>query len=187
MESLQILGGRGFPEMETAAVLRRGDKGKLDARAEAEDSIAGDLEDAVYLRHDFMLLAATVQERNDRVGIQQETQTVCPLKETGFLPGTRGRPRWASTCFLNSSEEIERREDRISCIRCSLMSGRTMDSGLSVAFTGHEESVSSAWQQAGFGRAVSSPLRPSFPEKDPSGQPAQSAWTAAMIRSAMCW
>ena len=141
METLQILGGRGFPEMETAAVLGRGDKGKLDARAEAEDSVAGDLEDAVSLRRDFMFLAATVQERNDRIRIQQETHTVCPLKETGFLPGTRGRPRWASTCFLNSSEEIERREDRISCIRSSLISGRTMDFGLWLGFTGHETSA----------------------------------------------
>jgi hypothetical protein len=74
------------------------------------------------------------------VRIQQETQTVCPLKETGFLPGTSGRPRWASTCFLNSSEEIERREDRISCIRSSLISGRMVDFGLWVAFTGHEDS-----------------------------------------------
>lgn len=71
--------------------------------------------------------------------VQQETQTVCPSKETGFLPGERGRPRWASTCFLNSSEEIERREDKISCIRSSLISGRTgVAVGRSV-FTGHED------------------------------------------------
>jgi hypothetical protein len=76
---------------------------------------------------------------NDFLRVQQETQTVCPLKETGFLPGESGRPRCASTCFLNSSEVIERREDKISCIRSSLMSGRTGDFGVWLGFTGHED------------------------------------------------
>lgn len=90
-----------------------------------------------------MLLAAAVQVRGDFVRIQQETQTVCPLKETGFLPGKRGRPRWASTCFLNSSEEIERREDKISRIRSSLISGRTgVAVGRSV-FTAHKNRAES--------------------------------------------
>jgi hypothetical protein len=73
------------------------------------------------------VLTAAVQEGDDFLRVQQETQTVCPFTETGFLPGKRGRPRWASTCFLNSSEEIERCEDKISRIRSSLMSGRMGD------------------------------------------------------------
>lgn len=82
--------------------------------------------------------------------VQQETQTVCALKVTGFLAGKRGRPRWASTCFLNSSEEIERREDKISRIRSSLMSGRTGDFWGWLGFTGHEARADSGWRQVGF-------------------------------------
>jgi hypothetical protein len=81
--------------MESAGILRGGDKGQLDAGAEAEDSIAGDFENALVVFQDFMLLAATIEEGDDFLRVQQETQTVCPFMETGFLPGERGRPR----CF----------------------------------------------------------------------------------------
>ncbi|MFM2243159.1 MAG: hypothetical protein RLZ97_2014, partial [Verrucomicrobiota bacterium] len=67
--------------------------------------------------------------------------------ETGLLPGKRGRPRWASTCFLNSSEEIERREDKISCIRSSLISGRMGEAFGRSVFTWHEDRAESVWGQ----------------------------------------
>jgi hypothetical protein len=127
VEALQILDGRGFPEVEAAGVLRRGDQRQFDAGAEPEDAVAGDFEDPLTLFQNLMLLPPAIKEGNDLIRDQQETQTVCPSKETGFLPGKRGRPRWASTCFLNSSEEIERCEDKISRIRSSLMSGRMGD------------------------------------------------------------
>jgi len=43
----------------------------------------------------LVFLAATDDLVRKVAGIQQETQTVCPLKETALLPGERGRPR----CF----------------------------------------------------------------------------------------
>jgi len=131
--------------VEAAGVPRRGDQRQLDAGAEAEDAVAGDLQDALALFQNFMLLSPAIKEGNDLIRNQQETQTVCPPKETGLLPGKRGRPRWASTCFLNSSEEIERREDKISLIRSSLISGRTgVAVGRSV-FTRHEDRTKSEW------------------------------------------
>jgi len=138
-EAFQIFDGRGFPKVETAGVLCGGDESEFNAGAEAEDAIAGDFENAFALFQDFMFLTAAIQKRDDFLRVQQETQTVCPLKETGFLPGKRRRPRWASTCFLNSSEVIERREDKISFIRSSLMSGRMGISCWRLAFTGHED------------------------------------------------
>lgn len=44
VEAFQILDGRGFPEMKAAGVLRGGDEREFDARTEAKDAIAGDLE-----------------------------------------------------------------------------------------------------------------------------------------------
>jgi hypothetical protein len=143
VEALQILDGRGLPEVEAAGLLRRRDQGQLDAGAEAEDAVAGDLEDSILLIDDFVFLPAAAEERRDGFRVQQETQTVCPFQETGFLPGKRARPRWASTCFLNSLEEIERREDKISRIRASLISGRTGEAVGHSVFIRHEDRAKS--------------------------------------------
>lgn len=83
-----------------------------------------------------MFLATTAQAWDDITGIQQDTQTICPLNELFFLAGKRGRPKWASTCCLNSSEVIERRADKIRVICSAVTSGRTGLGG--VVFTAHE-------------------------------------------------
>ncbi len=97
MQAFQILDGRGLPEVEAAGVLRGGDEGQLDAEAEAEDAVAGDFEVAVvrFVMEQIMFLSAAGDLGRQCGRVQQETQTVCPFTETGFLPGERGRPR----CF----------------------------------------------------------------------------------------
>ncbi len=98
MEAFQILDGRGFPEVEAAGVFRGGDEGQLDAGAQAEDAVAGDFEVTVaaFVVKQLVFLAAANDLSRKIGGIQQETQTVCPLKETALLPGERRRPRWFS-------------------------------------------------------------------------------------------
>jgi len=97
VKAFQIFDGRGFPEVEAAGILRGGNESQLDARAEAEDPVAGDFE--IPIAYFFVKQLVFLTTSNDfcrKAGrIQQETQTVCPLKDTGFLPGKRRRPR----CF----------------------------------------------------------------------------------------
>lgn len=132
--------------MEAAGVLRRGDERQLDARAEAADAVAGDFDDSLAFANDVVFLTATAKARDQVIGIQQETQTVCPLNKLFFLAGKRRRPRWASTCALNSSELTERRADKIFSICSAVTSGRR---GLGVVvFTAHEDR-----RQAGTGQA----------------------------------
>ncbi len=57
-----------------------GGEGCLDEGEEAAGGVAGD------------------DIEGDATRVQQETQTVCPFTETGFLPGERGRPKCCSTC-----------------------------------------------------------------------------------------
>jgi hypothetical protein len=86
--------------------------------------------------HHVVFLASATQAWNDLVGLQQETQTACPLNELFFLAGKRRRPKWASTCRLNSSEVIECCPDKIRVICSAVTSGRT---GLGVVvFTAHD-------------------------------------------------
>jgi hypothetical protein len=47
---------------------------------------------------EFMLLPAADHLRRQIGGIQQETQTVCPLIEDFLLPGESGRPTCSDIC-----------------------------------------------------------------------------------------
>jgi hypothetical protein len=47
------------------------------------------------------------------------------LTKVFLLPADGGRPRWADTCWRNSSEVIERREDKIRAICSGVSSGFT--------------------------------------------------------------
>jgi len=49
--------------------------------------------------------------------------------------------------LLNSSDEIERREDKISFIRSSLISGRMGGAFWRSIFTGHGDGAEAAWKQ----------------------------------------
>ncbi len=59
------------------------------------------------------------------------------MTEVFLLPGKSGRPRWADICRYASSEEIERREDKITSMRSALISGRTGTWTGGIAFTTH--------------------------------------------------
>ena len=61
VQTLQILDGRGFPEVEAAGVHRGRDEGQFDTGAEAEDAVAGDFEDAILLIDDFVFLSAAAE------------------------------------------------------------------------------------------------------------------------------
>jgi hypothetical protein len=95
-------------------------------------------------------------ERGEPI-IQQETQAICPLTEVFLLAGKSGQPRWASTCFINSAEVIERREDKIRCIRSALISGRAWIGGAWFAFTAHDLSRGGGLGQAAFFVAGTAP------------------------------
>jgi hypothetical protein len=125
MEALQIFQRGGFPEVEASGVLGRRYESQFDAGAEAEDAVAGDFDDTIGVTKPIVLLAATLQTREDVLCLQQQTQTFRPFTEVSFLAGEGGRPRCFATWRLNSSEEIERREDKIRSICSALMSGRT--------------------------------------------------------------
>jgi hypothetical protein len=125
MEALQIFQRGGFPKVEASGVLGRRDEGQLNAGAEAEDAVAGDFDDTISVPKPVVLLAAAFETREDVLGLQQQTQTFRPFTEVSLLAGEGGRPRCFATWRLNSSEEIERREDKIRSICSALMSGRT--------------------------------------------------------------
>jgi hypothetical protein len=67
---------------------------------EAEDAVAGDFEVPIrlFFMEQLVFLSATDELFRKISGIQQETQTVCPLKETGFLARRMGRPKCCSIC-----------------------------------------------------------------------------------------
>ncbi len=134
--------------MEAAGVLRGGNERQLDARAEAEDAVAGDFEIAVArLVVEKLVLLPAADHPGRQVGrIQQETQTVCLLNEDFLRPGERRRPKCVSICRYASSELTERRADKIFSICSAVTSGRR---GLGVVvFTAHEDR-----RQAGAGQA----------------------------------
>lgn len=97
----------------------------------------------------FVFLTTADDLRGKIRRIQQEPQTVCPFTETGLLPGKRGRPRRFSICRYASSDEIERREDKISRIRSSLISGRMTGFVGPCVFTAHEDRAERVWRQVG--------------------------------------
>ena len=129
-------------------------------------------------------------ERGEPI-IQQETQAICPLTEVFLLAGKSGRPRWASTCFMNSSEEIERREDKIRAIRSSLIRGRTGTCGVWFAFTDHDLNRGGGLGQAAFFVAGTAPKERRTPIRLAHGTPMKSgapphmgtSWAWAIRRS----
>lgn len=150
VEPLQVFERGGFPEVEAAGVMRRGDESKLNAGAETEDAIAGDFDDAFFVPEPVVFLTAAFQTRDEILGIQQQTQTLCPFTKVSFLAGDSGRPRCFATCCRNSSEEIERRADKIRSICSAVISGRTGVAWLwAFAFTGHEDRAGEAVGQVG--------------------------------------
>ena len=101
------------------------------------------LDDTVAAAEEVVFLSATNEVRDEFRRVQHEAREFRPSEEFVFLTGGRRRPRWVSTCFLNSSEVIERGEDTISRIRSSLISGRTSGTCFSAAFTAHD--VTRGW------------------------------------------
>jgi hypothetical protein len=138
--------------MKAAGIPRGRNEREFDAGAETEYAFAGDFDVTIpiFIMKQFMFLTTTTQKRRDRFRIQQETHTVCPFTETCFLPGDRGRPRCFSICTYASSDEIERREDKISRIRSSLISGRTFGVTGPSAFMMHDGKSITVRRQAGF-------------------------------------
>ena len=64
-----------------------------DAGTEAENAVAGELDDAFAVLKPIVLLATTFKPRSVVLASQQQTQTVCPLTDVFLLPGEGWRPR----------------------------------------------------------------------------------------------
>ncbi len=124
-QALQILDGGGVPKVEFAGILRRGNERQLNAWGKAEDAIACGFENTVSLTEPVVFLTTTLKPGDNFFFVQQQSQTSRPFTKVFFLPGERGRPKCADTCWRNSSEVIERREDKILSICSWVSSGFT--------------------------------------------------------------
>jgi hypothetical protein len=65
VEAFEVFEGGGFPKVEAPGIHGRGNQREFNAGAEAEDAVAGDLEDAFAAFQDFMFLPTAIQKRDD--------------------------------------------------------------------------------------------------------------------------
>jgi hypothetical protein len=69
VQAFQIFQRACFPKVETAGVLVGGNQGEFDAGAQAENDVAGDLENAFAFLENVVLLAATRESGRDDLRI----------------------------------------------------------------------------------------------------------------------
>lgn len=98
LQALEILEGRGLPEMEAAGIGSGRDQGQLDAGVQAEDAVFGEFPITIrgLLVPDVVFLAAFDRLGRQILGIQQEIQTLRPSRKTSFLAGECALPKWES-------------------------------------------------------------------------------------------